>query len=59
MKKRILFLIHSLQSSGAERSLVNLANSLNKEKYDITVQTLFDVGLLKSEFDNGITYIPG
>lgn len=59
MKKRILFLIHSLQSGGAERSLVNLANSLNKEKYDITVQTLFDVGPLKSELDNEITYIPG
>lgn len=59
MKKKILFLIHSLQSGGAERSLVNLVNSLNKKKYDVSVQTLFDVGVLRKELDSSVTYIPG
>lgn len=43
--KRILFLIHDLGYGGAEKVLVNLANNLDKTKYDVTIQTLFDWGV--------------
>lgn len=59
MKKRILFLIHDLQCGGAERVLVNLVNNLDQEKYDITVQTLFDVGMLRNKLNANIHYIGG
>ena len=45
--KKILFFIPNLMHGGAEKVLVNLVNNLDKEKYDITVQTLFDVGVNK------------
>lgn len=47
MKKKIIFLIPNLKHGGAERVLVNLVNHLDPEKYEITVQTLFDVGVNK------------
>lgn len=46
--KKILFFITSLDGGGAEKVLVNLVNHLDKVKYDITVQTMFDVGINKS-----------
>lgn len=46
-KTRLLFLIPNLMHGGAEKVLVNLVNNLDKERYDITVQTLFDVGVHK------------
>lgn len=45
MKTKILFLIHDLAHGGAEKVLVNLVNNMDKTKYDITVMTLFDVGV--------------
>ena len=42
---KILFLIPTLGHGGAERVLVNLVNRMDKTKFDITVQTLFDVGI--------------
>ena len=59
MKKRILFLIPNLKHGGAEKVLVNLVNNLNPDKYDITVQTLFDVGICKEQIKPHVTYIPG
>lgn len=44
MKIKILFFHFDLGGGGAERVLVNLVNNLNAEKYDITVQTIFDWG---------------
>ena len=44
MKKKILFLIHDLGPGGAEKVLVNLANGLDKRKFDISLRTLFDWG---------------
>ena len=43
-KIKILFLIHDLMHGGAEKVLLNLVNNMDHEKFDITVQTLFDVG---------------
>lgn len=54
--KRILFFIPTLGGGGAEKVLVNLVNNLNQEKYDITVQTLFDVGINKKNLKSSIKY---
>lgn len=45
--KKVLFIIPSLAHGGAEKVLVNLVNHLDKSKFDITVQTLFDGGVNK------------
>lgn len=47
MKKKILFLIPTLAHGGAERVLINLVNNMDRSHYDITVQTLFDVGVYR------------
>lgn len=57
--KSLLFLIPSLATRGAERVLVNLVNSLDKSKYRITVQTLFDVGELRHCLSPEVEYRPG
>lgn len=57
--KKILFLIHDLGYGGAEKVLVNLANHLDKTKYDVTVQTLFDVGENKQFLSKDVKYIGG
>ena len=59
MKKKILFLIPNLAHGGAEKVLVNLVNNLSKDKFDITVQTLFDVGKNKQHLLPHIHYIGG
>ena len=54
---RVLFLIHDLGAGGAERVLVNLVNSLDKTKFDITVLTVFGGGINESKLDSDIKYI--
>lgn len=54
--KTLLFLIPSLAARGAERALVNLVNNLDKSRYRITVQTLFDVGPLRKELSPEVEY---
>lgn len=39
--KKILFVIPTLGGGGAEKVLVNLANFLDKTKYDVEIKTLF------------------
>ena len=43
--KKILFLIHDLGPGGAEKALVNLANNLNPEQFQVTVLSIFDEGV--------------
>lgn len=43
--KKILFLIHDLGHGGAEKVLVNLANNMDRSKFDITVMALFGGGV--------------
>lgn len=57
--KKVLFLIPNLAHGGAERVLVNLANNLDRCKYDVTVQTLFDVGVNRQYLQPRVHYIPG
>lgn len=56
MKKKVLFLIHDLMGGGAEKVLVNLVNNMDKSKFDITVMSLFDVGVNKQYLSNQIRY---
>ncbi len=58
-RKKILFLIQDLKHGGAERVLVNLVNNLDKTKYDVTLQTLFDTGINRQYINNDVNYIPG
>ena len=55
-KIKILFLIHTLQIGGAERVLVDTVNNLPKDKYDITVATVINLGSLKSQLAPHIRY---
>lgn len=54
--KKILFLIPNLAHGGAEKVLVNLVNNLDKTKFDVTVMTLFDVGVNKKNLNNDVHY---
>lgn len=56
MKKKVLFLIHTLQVGGAEKVLVNLVNKMDKNKYDITVMTVINTGAFIKELDKDINY---
>ena len=54
--KKVLFFIPNLMHGGAEKVLVNLLNNLDKTKYDITLQTIFDVGVNKKYLNKDIKY---
>lgn len=54
--KKILFLIHDLGGGGAEKVLVNLANHLNKDLFDVTIISLFDVGINKHRIASHVHY---
>lgn len=56
---KILFYIPTLMHGGAERVLVNLVNHMDRTKFDITVQTMFDVGIYRDKLQEGIKYVPG
>lgn len=45
MKKRVMFMVESMMVGGAERVLINLVNSLDPNKYDITVIAVFKNGV--------------
>ena len=55
--KKLLFVIHTLDGGGAEKVLVNLVNNLPREKYKITVASVFDGGVNKRFLKNDIEYI--
>ena len=53
---KILFMIHDLSVGGAEKVLVNLVNNLDREKFDITVISLFGGGVNEQFLRNDIRY---
>lgn len=55
MKKKILFLNHTLGAGGAEKVLVNLVNHMSEE-YDVTLMTVIDTGVFKKDLAPNITY---
>ena len=52
----VLFLIPTLDRGGAENVLLDLVNHLDQNKFQITVQTLFDQGSQKKRLKEGIRY---
>lgn len=56
---KVLFLIPNLAHGGAERVLVNLVNHMDYSEFDITVQTMFDVGIYRGELNKAVKYIGG
>lgn len=56
---KILFFIPTLGHGGAERVLVNLVNHMDLSKFDITIQTMFDVGIYQKDIKDGIRYKGG
>ncbi len=56
MKKKILFLISTLNGGGAEKVLVDILHNLDRQKYDITVCTLFDEGVYIRQLPEDVTY---
>lgn len=58
-KIKILFFIHDLSYGGAEKVLVNLVNNMSQNNFDITVQTIFDVGINRNRLNSNIKYKPG
>lgn len=57
MKKKILFLIHDLGQGGAEKVLVNLVNYMDRNKFDITLISLFGGGVNEQFLKKKIRYI--
>ncbi len=53
---KILFFIPDLGQGGAEKVLVNLVNNMDKNKFDITVQTLFAGGVNEQYLNKDIKY---
>lgn len=56
---KVLFLIPNLAHGGAERVLTNLVNHMDYAKFDVTVQTMFDVGIYQKQLNKEVRYIPG
>ena len=54
--KKVLFLIRDFGHGGAEKVLVNLVNHMDRDKFDITVMTLFDEGVNKQFLSPHIKY---
>jgi glycosyltransferase involved in cell wall biosynthesis len=55
--KKILFLIPNLKHGGAEKVLVNLVNNLDKDKYEVTLYSIFDEGINKEFLNDDVNYI--
>lgn len=56
MKKKILFLIHTLGGGGAEKILTNLVNNIDKNLYDVTLMTVIDTGVFKKDVARDVAY---
>lgn len=54
MKKKILFCMFRFYKGGTEKIAINLMNNLDKEKYDITLITLFADGGYENLLDKDI-----
>ncbi len=49
-------MIPNLAHGGAEKVLINLVNNMDRKKYDITVQTLFDTGVNRQFLQSHVNY---
>ena len=56
--KKVLFVIQSLSGGGAEKSLVNLLNTLSPDKYCIDLQLFRKEGLFLSQVPSYVNILP-
>ena len=54
--KKILFLINTLEGGGAEKILIDTVNNIDKTKYDVTLQTVTDKGVLRKDLNSNVHY---
>lgn len=54
--KKILFLIPTLKCGGAEKVLLEIVNNLPQYDFDITVQTIYDIGVFKNYLCKNVEY---
>lgn len=58
MKKKLLFVIPSLGAGGAEKSLVNLLNVIDPEKYEVDLFLFSKTGLFLSQIPYFVNILP-
>lgn len=54
--KKIIFLINTLDSGGAELVLINTVNMLAENGFDVTLKTVIDVGVFKNKISKKARY---
>ena len=54
--KKILFFIHNMEDGGAQKVLTNLVNNMDRNKFDITVTSLFGGGVNEQFLNSHIHY---
>ena len=54
---KVLFVVENLEAGGAEKVLVNLVNNMDREKFDITVMTIFTGGVNVNRLSSEVRYI--
>jgi len=59
MKRKILFVIPTLVGGGAEKVLVTILKYLSRDKYEITLFVLYDVGAYTNSIPEWINVIKG
>lgn len=53
---RLLFLIESLAGGGAEKVLADMVRGLDRDRFDVTVQTIVDCGLYRDDVRRHVHY---
>lgn len=56
MKKKVLFLIESLSGGGAEKVLSTIIQNINKDKFDVTVCSIVNIGVYVEEIKANAKY---
>lgn len=56
VKTKVLFIIHDLKHGGAEKVLLNLVSHMDRAMFDITIMTIFDVGVHKASLPDDVHY---
>ncbi len=54
-RKTLWYFIGALVVGGAERTLIDLANEVNGEEYDVTIWTIFSTNPLETELSPEVT----
>ena len=54
--KKILIFVDSLNAGGVTKVLLDLLENINREKYDITVMTLYNQGVYIDEVRKHVKY---